>query len=60
MISAVDHQPAGADWVARVEEIFSPTGILPANSIAKNKTQGEVVVLGVNIALDGICPSGLV
>jgi len=33
VISVVEHQPAGADLVALVEEIFSPTGIL---SRAKN------------------------
>ncbi len=33
MISVIEHQPAGADLVSQVEDIFSPTGIL---SRAKN------------------------
>lgn len=45
MISDIDHQPAGADLVAKVEAFFSPTGVLSqASNFEYRPEQQEMAV----------------
>jgi ATP-dependent DNA helicase DinG len=51
MISVIEHQPTGADLVARVEEIFSPTGILSKASNFEFRPQQQQMAMAVARAL---------
>ncbi len=51
MISGVEPQPAGADLVARVEEIFSPTGILSRAKNFEFRPQQQQMAVAVARAL---------
>ena len=51
MISAVEHQPAGADLVAQVEQIFSPTGILSRAKNFEFRPQQQEMAVAVARAL---------
>ncbi|MCX6894216.1 MAG: DEAD/DEAH box helicase, partial [Verrucomicrobia bacterium] len=51
MISAVEPQPAGADLVAQVEQIFSPTGILSKASNFEFRPQQQEMAVAVARAL---------
>ncbi len=51
MISAVEHQPAGTDLVAQVEQIFSPTGILSKASNFEFRPQQQAMAVAVARAL---------
>ncbi|MBE0540558.1 MAG: transposase [Verrucomicrobia bacterium] len=51
MISVVEPQPAGADLVARVEEIFSPTGILSRAKNFEFRPQQQEMAVAVAKAL---------
>ncbi|HEX5219473.1 MAG TPA: helicase C-terminal domain-containing protein [Verrucomicrobiae bacterium] len=51
MISVVEAQPAGADLVAQVEEIFSPTGILSKASNFEYRPQQQEMAVAVARAL---------
>src|SRR6185295_757605 len=52
MISVVEAQPAGADLVAQVEEIFSPTGILSKASNFEFRPQQQQMAVAVARALE--------
>src|SRR6478609_9152054 len=51
MISIVEAQPAGADLVSQVEEIFSPTGILSKASNFEYRPQQQHMAVAVARAL---------
>src|SRR6266581_1931742 len=51
MISIVEPQPAGADLVAQVEEIFSPTGILSRAKNFEFRPQQQEMAVAVARAL---------
>ena len=51
MISVVEPQPAGADLVAQVEEIFSPTGILSRAKNFEFRPQQQQMAVAVAKAL---------
>ncbi|MFO1488859.1 MAG: helicase C-terminal domain-containing protein [Verrucomicrobiota bacterium] len=51
MISIAEHQPTGADLVARVEEIFSPTGILSRAKNFEFRPQQQEMAVAVARAL---------
>ncbi len=51
MISVVEPQPAGADWVAQVEEFFSPTGILSRARNFEYRPQQQQMAVAVARAL---------
>ena len=51
MISFIEAHPAGADLVARVEEIFSPTGILSRASNFEFRPQQQQMAVAVARAL---------
>jgi ATP-dependent DNA helicase DinG len=51
MISVVDHQPAGADLVSQVEQIFSPTGILSRAKNFEYRPQQQQMAVAVARAL---------
>ncbi len=51
MISVVEPQPAGADLVAQVEEIFSPTGILSRAKNFEFRPQQQQMAVAVARAL---------
>ena len=51
MISIVEHQPAGADLVAQVENIFSPSGILSKASNFEFRPQQQEMAVAVARAL---------
>jgi ATP-dependent DNA helicase DinG len=51
MISVVEAQPAGADLIAQVEEIFSPTGILSKASNFEYRPQQQQMAIAVAQAL---------
>ncbi|NOS69943.1 MAG: DEAD/DEAH box helicase family protein [Verrucomicrobia bacterium] len=51
MISIVEHQPAGADLVAQVENIFSPSGILSKASNFEFRPQQQEMAMAVAQAL---------
>lgn len=51
MISVVEPQPAGADLVAQVEEIFSPTGILSRAKNFEFRPQQQEMAVAVARAL---------
>src|SRR5438876_10679569 len=52
MISLVEPQPAGADLVAQVEEIFSPTGILSRSRNFEFRPQQQQMAVAVARALE--------
>lgn len=54
MISVIEQQPAGAnvDWVKRVEEIFSPTGLLSRASNFEYRPQQQSMAVAVARALE--------
>jgi len=52
MISVVEPQPAGADLVAQVEEIFSPTGILSRAKNFEFRPQQQQMAVAVARALE--------
>ncbi len=52
MISVIEHQPAGADLVSRVEEIFSPTGILSKAKNFEFRPQQQQMAVAVARALE--------
>ena len=54
MISAIDHQPAGAgvDLVKQVEEIFSPKGILSRSPNFEFRPQQQQMAVAVARALE--------
>lgn len=52
MISVVEPQPAGVDLVARVEEIFSPTGILSRAKNFEYRPQQQQMAVAVARALE--------
>ncbi|TAK99012.1 MAG: ATP-dependent DNA helicase [Verrucomicrobia bacterium] len=51
MISVIEQQPAGADLVAQVEEIFSPTGILSRAKNFEFRPQQQQMAVAVARAL---------
>src|SRR6266545_4125743 len=51
MISVVEPQPAGADLVAQVEEIFSPTGLLSRAKNFEYRPQQQQMAVAVARAL---------
>src|ERR1041385_2296193 len=51
MISVVEPQPAGADLVAQVEEIFSPTGLLSRARNFEYRPQQQQMAVAVARAL---------
>ena len=51
MISVVEHQPAGADLVSQVEQIFSPTGILSRAKNFEFRPQQQEMAVAVARAL---------
>jgi ATP-dependent DNA helicase DinG len=51
MISAIEHQAAGADLVSQVEEIFSPSGILSKASNFEFRPQQQEMAVAVARAL---------
>ncbi len=51
MISAIDQLPVGADLVAQVEEIFSPTGILSRSKNFEFRPQQQEMAMAVARAL---------
>ncbi len=51
MISTVEPQPAGADLVAQVEQIFSPTGILSRSKNFEFRPQQQEMAVAVARAL---------
>ena len=51
MISAIEHQPAGADLVSQVEEFFSPTGILSKAKNFEFRPQQQEMAVAVARAL---------
>ncbi len=51
MISVVETQPAGADLIARVEQIFSPSGILSKASNFEFRPQQQEMAVAVARAL---------
>jgi ATP-dependent DNA helicase DinG len=51
MISVVEHEPAGADWVAQVEGIFSPDGILSRAKNFEYRPQQQEMAVAVARAL---------
>jgi len=51
MISVVEHQPAGADLASRVEEIFSPTGLLSRAKNFEFRPQQQEMAVAVARAL---------
>ncbi|MGC3960200.1 MAG: helicase C-terminal domain-containing protein [Verrucomicrobiota bacterium] len=51
MISIVEAQPAGADLISQVEEIFSPTGILSKASNFEYRPQQQQMAVAVARAL---------
>jgi ATP-dependent DNA helicase DinG len=51
MISAVENQPIGSDLIARVEEIFSPTGILSRAKNFEFRPQQQEMAVAVARAL---------
>ncbi len=51
MISAVEPQPAGADLVAQVEEIFSPAGLLSRAKNFEYRPQQQQMAVAVARAL---------
>jgi ATP-dependent DNA helicase DinG len=53
MISAIDQLPVGADLVAQVEEIFSPTGILSRSKNFEFRPQQQEMAMAVARALQG-------
>jgi len=52
MISVLDHHPAGADLVARVEAIFSPTGLLSKARNFEYRPQQQAMAVAVAQALE--------
>src|SRR6266496_6099836 len=52
MISVVEPQPAGADLVAQVEEIFSPTGVLSRAKNFEFRPQQQEMAVAVARALE--------
>ena len=52
MISVVEPQPAGADLVAQVEEIFSPTGILSKSRNFEFRPQQQQMAVAAARALE--------
>ncbi len=53
MISVIDPQPAGVDWIARVSEIFSPGGVLSKASNFEFRPQQQQMAVAVAQALQG-------
>jgi ATP-dependent DNA helicase DinG len=51
VIAPVEHQPAGADLFARVEEIFSPTGLLSRAKNFEYRPQQQQMAVAVARAL---------
>src|SRR5664279_1941991 len=51
MISVVEHQPAGADLVSQIEQIFSPSGILSKASNFEFRPQQQEMAVAVARAL---------
>ena len=51
MISTLEHQPAGADLINQVEEIFSPTGILSRAKNFEFRPQQQQMAVAVAQAL---------
>jgi ATP-dependent DNA helicase DinG len=51
VIAPIEHQPAGADLVARVEEIFSPTGLLSRAKNFEYRPQQQQMAVAVARAL---------
>jgi ATP-dependent DNA helicase DinG len=51
MISVIEHQPAGTDLVSRVEEIFSPTGLLSRAKNFEFRPQQQEMAVAVARAL---------
>src|ERR1043166_1147356 len=51
MISAIELQPAGADLVARVEDFFSPTGLLSREKYFEYRPQQQQMAVAVARAL---------
>src|SRR5438552_9879358 len=51
MISVVEPQPAGADLMAQVEEIFSPTGLLSCAKNFEYRPQQQQMAVAVADAL---------
>src|SRR5664279_269616 len=51
MISVVEHQPAGADLVSQIEQIFSPTGILSRAKNFEFRPQQQEMAVAVARAL---------
>jgi ATP-dependent DNA helicase DinG len=51
VISTLEHQPAGADLVSQVEEIFSPTGILSQAKNFEFRPQQQEMAVSVARAL---------
>ncbi len=51
MISVVEHQPAGADLISQVENIFSPTGILSRAKNFEFRPQQQQMAVAVARAL---------
>jgi ATP-dependent DNA helicase DinG len=51
VIAPTEHQPAGADLVSRVEEIFSPTGLLSKASNFEFRPQQQQMAVAVAHAL---------
>src|SRR5947209_15175195 len=52
MISIVEPQPAGADLVAQVEEIFSPSGLLSRAKNFEYRPQQQQMAVAVARALE--------
>ena len=51
MISTLEHQPAGADLVAQVEAVFSPTGLLSRARNFEYRPQQQAMAVAVAQAL---------
>ena len=51
MISVIEHQPAGADLITQVEEIFSPSGILSRAKNFEFRPQQQEMAVAVARAL---------
>ena len=51
MISVIEHQPAGADLISQVEQIFSPTGILSRAKNFEFRPQQQQMAVAVARAL---------
>ena len=51
MISVIEHQPAGADLVSQVEDIFSPSGVLSKAKNFEFRPQQQQMAVAVARAL---------